>query len=318
MPAKVAPLMMMNAMPPNRAAAPPKPPPDPEKYSSFLGVLLEHLCCAQAEADSIDYNATAAHGGGSAAQVVGHQRHDTSQQQPSQQQRQGHRQQQPQRPPLNDSRRLSQPPTDSGNVSQRNNNQQQLDDSYDSSQRQDGRQSSNNPETIILPHLRFHPLPISSASAPAPSLQDFFDLFLADDAPHSFQLFHESNGDENVQVTPWKDVAARDENTADTNNINNSNENTERHGRMERTITFQTKITPGSSSNPLSSQSDQNHTNSNTNSTIIPLRVTILQSLLQLNERWILECEFSFDFHSPGDNNGMGGMGGSSVGKKLG
>ena len=301
--------MMMNAMPPDRAAAAPAPPAlDPEKYSSFLDVLLEHICCAQA--DSIGCNATtAAHGGGSAAQVVRHHRHDTIQQQPSSQQRQEHRQQQPQRPPLtNNSRRFSQPPTGSGNVSQRNNNHQQLDDSYDScTQRQDGRQS-NNPETIILPHLRFHPLPISSASAPAvPSLQAFFDLFLADDAPHSFQLFHESNGDEKVKVTPWRDVA-RNENTADINSNNTNN------GRIERTITFQTKITPGSSSNPLSQSDHQNHTNSN-NSTIIPLRVTILQSLLQLNKRWILECEFSFDFHSPGDNNGMGG---SSVGKKLG
>ena len=178
----------------------------------------------------------------------------------------------------------------------------QYNDSFD----QQSQQHSS--DTIILPHLRFNTLPSCSKS----SLQDFFALFLADDAPHSFKQFHESNGDTHVQITPWKDIRRE-------------------MNKIERTITFMTMISPGSSSNPLNNSSSSDHTTTNINNnnssnngnngndntkTLIPLNVTILQSLLQhptQPNNWILECQFSFDVSSSSID-----VGGSGVGKKLG
>jgi len=139
-------------------------------------------------------------------------------------------------------------------------------------------------ETVILPRLRFNPR-ISSSSSYS-SLQDFFDMFLADDAPHSFRLFHESNGDEDVIATPWADVVAGDD-----------GDDGGGHGedRTERTVTFQTKISPGSSSNPLSQP--ERGGGGGGSASVIPLGVAIRQTLVRRPDAWILECEFAFDFH---------------------
>jgi len=291
MPAKVAPLT--NGMPPKAAHGAPAVGPS----SSFLDVVLDNVCCAAESNNANAGNASTAAGvvlGERFVQVGSVERGKQQHQQQQQQQQQ----RQQQRPPLNVRRQLSQLRWSS-----------QLDGSFDSSQ------VSKHPETIILPHLRFQPLPLRPSSTESESgsaLKDFFDLFLADDAPHSFELFHESNGDEDVHVTPWKPVAPAgncvDENADPTNDYCSGNLINE-NGKMERReIAFQTKITPGASSHPLS-QSE--HTYSN-NSTIIPLRVTIVQSLLRLYKRWILECEFSFDFQPTKYSLD------SSMGKKLG
>jgi len=133
--------------------------------------------------------------------------------------------------------------------------------------------------TIILPHLRFNPLSGSSVS----SIDDFYTLFLADDALNSFSKFHTSIGDSNITCTPWE--TQKD----DTNCI-------------EREIKFVTLISPGSSSNPLASNQSLSD-----NGTSIPLGVTIHQSLIQQpsstpttqqpnsNKCWKLTCNFSFD-----------------------
>jgi hypothetical protein len=114
------------------------------------------------------------------------------------------------------------------------------------------------------------------------SLWDFFDMFLTNDAPHSFRLFHKSNGDKDVFATLWRKV--------DDDGI-----------RLECTVTFQTRILPGSSSNPLSSQSVRTNGGSGGNNvSAIPLGVVISQTLMRrLAETWVLECEFAFDFHPP-------------------
>ena len=151
-------------------------------------------------------------------------------------------------------------------------------------------------------------------------------MFLADDAPHSFRLFHESNGDESVRVSPWEEID---------------------DVRSVRRITFRTMINPGSSSNPLhstprhpSDRTNKNHNNGNNNDNAIsiPLNVIISQSLVKRPETYILGCEFAFDFHShhggDDDDNGYdryttppsnqstgvggGGGGGGGMGKRIG
>ncbi len=138
-------------------------------------------------------------------------------------------------------------------------------------------------------------------------------MFLADDAPHSIRLFHESNGDKDVFATPWRKV--------DDDGI-----------RSERTMRFQTRISPGSSSNPLSSQSARaNGGGGGNNPSAIPLGVVISQTLVRhLAKTWVLECEFAFDFYPPAhggvdaarpppsDRPNNGGNGGNGkVGKKF-
>jgi hypothetical protein len=108
-------------------------------------------------------------------------------------------------------------------------------------------------------------------------------MFLADDAPHSFRLFHESNGDEDVIATPWGD----------------GGDDGDGGDRTERTVTFQTKISPGSSSNPLS-QSERGAAGGGGGASVIPLGVAIRQTLVRRPDTWVLECEFAFDFHSHG------------------
>ena len=171
-------------------------------------------------------------------------------------------------------------------------------------------------ETVILPRLRFNPR-LSSSSSSSSSLRDFFDMFLADDAPHSFRLFHESNGDEDVRATPWRNVAGDDDDG-------------DGYDRMERTVTFQTKISPGSSSNPLSQSERGGSAGGGGGASVIPLGVAIRQTLVRRPDTWVLECEFAFDFHSRGaaaacpasssgghaTNGKNGSVGG--VGKKFG
>jgi len=169
-------------------------------------------------------------------------------------------------------------------------------------------------------------------------------MFLADNAPHSFQVFHESYGDENVVATPWKIKQKKKTRSSNDNTIYEDEEEKEEEGswgmldRYERTITYHTKISPGSSSNPLVSSSTTTNTNSNSlSNNMIPLGVSIIQTLIKnSNTRvWVLQCEFSFDFlnsTSPPSsssmssiasstnttsNSGSGSSSSSNVGKKL-
>ncbi len=128
----------------------------------------------------------------------------------------------------------------------------------------------------ILPHLRFNPLINSSASP----LNEFFDLFLKDDAPHSFLSFHKSKGDEEVKATPWK-LGEEDD-------------------KLERTITFITKFTPknlqedhdgGTTAAAISSSS-----NTDINNPTLTLAVTSHQTLCRQTGTMILESILSFDF----------------------
>ena len=59
---------------------------------------------------------------------------------------------------------------------------------------------SSRMETVILPHLRFD----HKRTNGTPVLDEFFDLFLADTARHSFGQFHRENGDEDVVITAWR------------------------------------------------------------------------------------------------------------------
>ena len=316
MPAKVAP----NIMPP-RTTSSGSVDPSAQKYSTFLDVVLDHVCCA---ADPNQHPSS-----GSLAEST----HNTAAHQAAYH---GRRHSAVVIPPLSltDSRSFSRTRSLSNSSKAKNNR----------TRSNSGSLKNRLQETVILPHLRFNPLASSSSSpsksnnkaggttkCPSSSLDDFFTLFLADDAPYSFQLFHEKNGDKNVTITPWKTLHVKDQ-TAEEDDDENEFINVVESGhdittkKMERTITFQTKITPGSSSNPLS-QSE--HTNGNSGErTVIPLGVTITQRLIQLHtattsteqqqhqqpQQWILECEFSFDFQS---NQKLAGSGGGVFGTGL-
>lgn len=126
----------------------------------------------------------------------------------------------------------------------------------------------------ILPHLRFNPLINSSASP----LDEFFDLFLKDDARHSFLSFHKSKGDEEVKATPWKMGQEED--------------------KLERTITFITKFTPKN----LQEEQDKDVTapsstiTTDVNNPTLTLAVTSHQTLSRKPSIMILENLLSFDF----------------------
>jgi len=265
----------------------PKAPPlsnSPEACLAFLPGLLASMCCVEAEAESTDCttstSSTTDTGTGCGMEVE-HQ---------SQQQQQEHCPQHKKTQQLISADRLS------SNASCRSSNQDQ------------------HKNSIILPHLRFHPLPPPSGipGCSPSSLKGFFDLFLADNAPHSFQLFHEWNGDSNVRTSLWKDVTKKATNNLDENACEDKREQSR---RLERTVTFLTKITPGSSSNPLS-QSER--VPSCSGNTTIPLQVIILQSLVRLKNRWMLRCDFSFDFQSSVDNFlGVGRKLGTGLGQYL-
>jgi len=273
MPRKVAPLVRHANMPP-KAPVRARPPPAvaPRGYSSFLDAVLDHVCCAAEADDDGDSSARedlATPSGGQQARPC---------------------------PQRSRPRHLSPPPRPRPSTDDDDDNLSPLDGNGEDERR--GLPPRGpiriRPELTILPHLRFRSLPSSSSSSmatpaassssPRPSsLRDFFDLFLADEAPHSFGEFHRSNGDDNVEVTPWVD-AENDEPARDMAEV----------GRLERNITFRTKISPGSSSNPLSSQPN----NGGGNITVIPLEVAVRQTLVKHPGTWTLECEFSFDFRS--------------------
>lgn len=142
----------------------------------------------------------------------------------------------------------------------------------------------------ILPHLRFNPLSSAASSTPidvarptsisAPSLDNFFDLFLADEAPHSFLSFHKSKGDEQIKATPWK-IGQTDD-------------------QLERTITFITKFTPKNLQQPQ--DSNKNDTTATTkaitdiSNPTLTLAVTSHQTLCRQPSTMILESLLSFDF----------------------
>lgn len=50
-------------------------------------------------------------------------------------------------------------------------------------------------------------IPVISESLPI-SVAEFFQLFMADDAPHSFQLYYESQKSYNVSVTKWGEMSS--------------------------------------------------------------------------------------------------------------
>lgn len=151
----------------------------------------------------------------------------------------------------------------------------------------------------ILSHLRFNPLLSSSSKnrrgddnnfpTSTSSLDEFFDLFLRDDAPHSFLSFHKSKGDKEIKATPWKIGQTED--------------------RLERTITFITKFTPKNLQEPEqekevaatpSSSSTRTITDISNNPDIsnptLTLAVTSHQTLSRQPSTMILESLFSFDF----------------------
>ena len=273
---------------------------DQRKYSTFIDDVLDHVCCAPSSSiddgnDIITHHGRTVHeasndGGIGGGCCNGLQQSEDGQQKNNNNGHPNPLQQQPQSAKKQTRRRKS-----TGNISN----------------------SSGSVGTTILPHLRFNTLPASTSTSS--SLQDFFNLFLADNAPHSFSKFHEMICDTNIHLAPWKV------------NINNTN-------TIDRTINFITKITPGSSSNPLSNNSnDQSDdksvagsgNNDNNSRTIIPLNVTILQSLIQYHPKhWKLICQFSFDFSgtttSAANNSPIASIDSSersvssSVSKKLG
>ncbi len=145
----------------------------------------------------------------------------------------------------------------------------------------------------ILPHLRFNPLSSATSSTPidvahptsisAPSLDNFFDLFLADEAPHSFLSFHKSKGDEQIKATPWK-IGQKDD-------------------QLERTITFITKFTPKNLQQPQDSNKNDATATTPTMKTItdisnptLTLAVTSRQTLCRQPSTMVLESLLSFDF----------------------
>ena len=256
--------------------------PRPQQHTNFLDAVLDTVCCSSASAAETDCD-----------EFICDKQPQWGEKPRSNRQRGGQ-----QTPPLLSSDRRQRRRSSSlrrskstGSLSKLNKDQRDDDNSRSSSQ--DRNNKRRQPGSVILPHLRFNPLPqlsqpasvtpkSASTSISTSSLQDFFTLFLADDAPHSFKLFHEKNGDENVKITQWKE---------DTND----------NYRIERTVVFCTKITPGSSSNPLSqSEHVNNSSGSNSTTNVIPLKVTIRQSLIgHTSKKWTLKCQFSFDFYTP-------------------
>eukprot|EP00984_Skeletonema_dohrnii_P008175 scaffold3004_cov119-Skeletonema_dohrnii-CCMP3373.AAC.5 len=173
----------------------------------------------------------------------------------------------------------------------------------DSSDDEDGNKLNtkheNNATTIdkeplaesILPHLRFNPLMSmpsrnnANSLTSTSSLDEFFDLFLKDDAPHSFLSFHKSKGDEDIKATPWKMGQEED--------------------KLERTITFITKFTPknlqeeppqekDAATTPSSSSS--NKTITDIHNPTLTLAVTAHQTLSRQPSTMILESLLSFNF----------------------
>jgi hypothetical protein len=97
-----------------------------------------------------------------------------------------------------------------------------------------------------LPHLRFRPISDES------SLVDFYNLFLSDQAQHSFLVFHKRNGDTDVKVGKWRDVRGSTSITV-ADRLNGTYQRSASvpspiapklsHGaKLSRSITFTTKI----------------------------------------------------------------------------
>jgi len=218
---------------------------------------------------------------------------------------------------------------------------------------------------IILQHLRFQPLPIDATSydfhcsrtsngnagekSPSAaeaetahmtvsSLDEFYNLFLANDAPHSFYKFHEKNGDEDIKITPWKKVAVVCDTQSNAKHcINKSNATMK---EMERTITFQTRMTSSSSGpSPTNNKSNSSKNDiANSSSTTTPSSMTlgliVVQRLIRHFPRnpisnnidnsahnhaqgrkylkWILESHISFDYSDGNRGNDDDGNYGSN------
>ncbi|KAL7505881.1 hypothetical protein ACHAXN_003302 [Cyclotella atomus] len=162
---------------------------------------------------------------------------------------------------------------------------------------------NNSGGEAILPHLRFRPLDdkITGSS----TLIDFYNLFLGDDAPHSFLRFHQQNGDVDVLVSKWRDVssangAAYHHEDATTTTITNDGGATTNNGgrstpkltpgtKLQRSITFITKISNDS------------------NISTIPIGVTNTQTLtMHTSSSCTLESKIAFDFDGKGALKGMG------------
>ena len=132
----------------------------------------------------------------------------------------------------------------------------------------------------ILPHLRFRPLPSGGGEA-ASSIEDFYRLFLEDDAPHSFLTFHQRNGDVDVRVGPWRDVADATTNQYGLQrsaSVPGTAFKLVAGKKMQRTISFVTKITPNDAAT-------------------IPIGVTNIQTLsMEGPSLCILDSRIQFDF----------------------
>lgn len=136
----------------------------------------------------------------------------------------------------------------------------------------------------ILPLLRFNPLMSTSIRqnenipSSISSLDEFFDLFLRDDAPHSFLSFHKSKGDEEIKATPWK-MGQEDD-------------------KLERTITFITKFTPKNLQEPQDEGAAASSTKTITDisNPTLTLAVTSRQTLSRQPSTMILDSLLSFDF----------------------
>ena len=124
-------------------------------------------------------------------------------------------------------------------------------------------------------------------------MQDFYTLFLEDDAPHSFLTFLQRNGDEAVKVGPWRAV--------DDSNSDSNTSGYQRSGTVpsttkflpgksfRRTVTFITKIIPSSY-----------------DSTTIPIGVTNIQTLSIETSQCILDSWIHFDFE--GNKTSLAGL----------
>ena len=164
------------------------------------------------------------------------------------------------------------------------NNNKKKDGDNSRTKSEDSSKTTVNSEHLaesILPHLRFNPLNNSSAAGKS-SLDDFYNLFLKDDAPHSFLSFHNSKGDEQVKATPW--MLGKSDN------------------KLERTITFITKFTPKNLQEPReidvspASLSSTPKTITDINNPTLTLAVTSRQTLSRRPSTMILESQLSFDF----------------------
>ncbi|KAL3779443.1 hypothetical protein HJC23_012720 [Cyclotella cryptica] len=173
---------------------------------------------------------------------------------------------------------------------------------------------------LILPHLRFRPLPplpgYDNDEPSSSSLHDFFRLFLADDAPHSFLTFHQRNGDVDVRIGPWRNAALPSDDAGyhrslsePPTRVSSSSSSLLFCGdkRMQRTISFVTRIAPHSSSALGDSFG------SSGGGAVVPIGVTNTQTLVMEGSGCcVLESTIQFDLESSSIHGGGRALAGLS------